>query len=470
MYKVLCLVLVIVLTLMPSLEAYAFGEFFFASVCASGNVGAVGIAAACVVAGAIVKAIEDTYHPIEKLLVWGQGQLQTHAFKWFGSQSGSVQADLNRAGTEYMASGSMTLSRETQVALESLIPYALPVKVPETFVLNEGNQPELKWTYNSVDEIIDCALVKVVYAGSPSVFYAVPYRWGLKDVHLFLNYYEVRGTAFRKASNQIIDLFWNYASVSGSESLVETAATDFDNESLVLPRVVVYLRGNNNFSAKASHYSCETAIEHYYALLYEWAMGTAGYSVEKLYEDETYSGYEVTIGDTITSSVPVVANPDGYTYAVTMDYPTDVYTGVESIPTTTGDIGEITGTVGSILSLLQGLAGSIASAIQAVFVGDWSTVDFGTLEGVFENVSTRFPFSIPWDLARIVNIFDVPAVSAFPEVALAMPGGIWGTDTVVLALPSGFDSFFNWIRWILLAVWDIGLISWITSWFGAGDK
>ena len=96
-------------------------------------------------------------------------------------------------------------------------------------------------------------------------------------------------------------------------------------------------------------------------------------------------------------------------------------------------------------------------------IGPVTEIDTTVITGPMSDLTLRFPFSLPWDLVRFTELFNVESSDWAPSIALP-----WGT--VSLALPAEFDKLRLLARWATGVCWDVGLCWACISFFGAGDR
>lgn len=469
MYKSLCLLLISVMLILSPCRAYCAIDWLYqgmmlGSAAVVSNPWAIGAAVLAAGVGAYIGA---KYNPVGKALAWAKGSFWQNIVSWYDKLSTKAKADLDAAGQEYLATGQISMTYDLREAARLLSPLELPFDLPGQVGWYESAQA-YEFTYESVAEIIAASFMSITYVGSNSRFYFCPYRWYPASYgSLRYDVYEVQGEYnFRR-----IGLGSNYSigwRGGGSSGRYVTTVTDLDGVSLSLP--VGDMITTADVTAISVHNAIENLIRWKYTNTETWIETNPDYTLHKDYVFREPVIYTPTYGEVITSNIPVSVTDQGK-YDIGIDVATTETTGIgiegePAIP----DTPDYSGILGSILGLLQTLAQSIANAISAVFVGDWASVDFSPLELAFENVSTRFPFSIPWDFQRVVGVFAVPVVSEVPSWTLTMPGGIWGNSELVIAFPVMFEKFWGFIRWGMIVVWDLGLISWSSQWFGAGDK
>mgnify|MGYP000987239315 CR=1 FL=1 len=83
------------------------------------------------------------------------------------------------------------------------------------------------------------------------------------------------------------------------------------------------------------------------------------------------------------------------------------------------------------------------------------TIDFSPLLQSFDAVTTVFPFSIPWDLQRIMQSFV--GVPVRPSLTWQVPVI---NQQVVISLPDWADEVALWLRRLELIAFNFGLILW----------
>lgn len=125
----------------------------------------------------------------------------------------------------------------------------------------------------------------------------------------------------------------------------------------------------------------------------------------------------------------------------------------ETIPGTvdSGILARIWELISNIWESIKGIWESIKGIPMAI-VGDFSSVDYSALQGI--GVTDKFPFSLPWDLHKVLSIFDVPEVNAFPTFEV---NDFFGASFAI-QVPSDFLVYAGYVRWALLVAFDLGII------------
>lgn len=127
---------------------------------------------------------------------------------------------------------------------------------------------------------------------------------------------------------------------------------------------------------------------------------------------------------------------------------------LDAIPDAT-EVGLLSGIWSAIQGLNTAIA-SIAAVLTTGLVGDLTSVNYSKMNNVWIGLTTKFPFSLPWDLKNSVNVFSSGAALGPWTLSVNNPlGGVISFDVV---LPQGFMAYFEYMRWALLIIFDIGLI------------
>jgi len=147
---------------------------------------------------------------------------------------------------------------------------------------------------------------------------------------------------------------------------------------------------------------------------------------------------------------------------VTAKTPADVIQGTTSVAPPDVDVVNETGWLANIYSKLSSLVSGITALPSAIvgaisdnIVGDMN-IDISPLRNVFTGVTTKFPFSLPWDLQNAVNLFAGSGENIGPW-AIAFPTP-YGDVTFDVVIPQSFLDYLVYIRWALLIMFDVGLI------------
>lgn len=125
--------------------------------------------------------------------------------------------------------------------------------------------------------------------------------------------------------------------------------------------------------------------------------------------------------------------------------------------------------LGTVYQGLNGVRSAVAAVSSAISVA-WSTVwDIGTVELELPDfsvgVTDRFPFSLPWDLYRLVAVFNVEPVR--PEFTWDFWGD--GTVTAEIVLPEALDGLASVWRSLFLIGWGVALMFATRRFMGGGQ-
>jgi hypothetical protein len=97
----------------------------------------------------------------------------------------------------------------------------------------------------------------------------------------------------------------------------------------------------------------------------------------------------------------------------------------------------------------------IATTITTGLVGDLSSIDFSEMTKNISIAIDKFPFSIPWDLKRVLSVFDVPVQS--PNFKIGFPDFRGGTIEYTFDF-SWFDNYIGIVRTLEIISFDFLLI------------
>lgn len=121
----------------------------------------------------------------------------------------------------------------------------------------------------------------------------------------------------------------------------------------------------------------------------------------------------------------------------------------------TADVYQNTYSTTNILTRILSFVQSIAASLTVGLVGDLSSIDFSQ---VIKNISIaidKFPFSIPWDLQRVLSVFNVPVQS--PEFKIGFPNFKGGVNEYTIDL-TWFDNYIGIVRTLEVITFDFLLI------------
>lgn len=124
---------------------------------------------------------------------------------------------------------------------------------------------------------------------------------------------------------------------------------------------------------------------------------------------------------------------------------------IEENPPVTGEYG---GILGSILAKLT----AILTALTTGLIGDFGNVDWEKLKLTGQAFSTKFPFSLPWDVGRALSaIFGPFNTSDIPswDIRFTVLGNSFEW---VLTIPEFFHSWFTVLKTMILVMFDITLV------------
>lgn len=112
----------------------------------------------------------------------------------------------------------------------------------------------------------------------------------------------------------------------------------------------------------------------------------------------------------------------------------------------------------TLVEILQNIYTAITSlSMTSVFeftVGN--TADIVTPNVSLDLVTTRFPFSIPWDLKNIIT--GLVYTGDLPEFSLKLPSGTFGDKSFTVKIPQQFRFGITFVRTALVIIFIIGLV------------
>lgn len=114
-------------------------------------------------------------------------------------------------------------------------------------------------------------------------------------------------------------------------------------------------------------------------------------------------------------------------------------------------VKSISVTLSDVLSSVK----SIASSLTDGLVGDLSQVNFQPVLATYTDLSQKFPFSIPWDISRVISILNVPVQAPSFQVSFPDFKGGYAVYNVDI---SWLNTYINVIRTLEVIVFDIMLI------------
>lgn len=120
-------------------------------------------------------------------------------------------------------------------------------------------------------------------------------------------------------------------------------------------------------------------------------------------------------------------------------------------PPITGDLS-LDGVISGLGAINDTLTGGLTLDLENTLeVSKSETLDFTPLMALGENITNKFPFSLPWDLMSLLSIFDAPPKAPNFEV------NFMGQDITVLDLRP-YESAVKIFRFFILLYFIAGLI------------
>lgn len=95
--------------------------------------------------------------------------------------------------------------------------------------------------------------------------------------------------------------------------------------------------------------------------------------------------------------------------------------------------------------------------------------DFKNWRSLGSNVTTKFPFSIPWDVARAFQAIFGDMESGTPSWEFTIGSSFNKPHTVTISIPDFFLEWQGFVKTFLLITFDIGLIYAIRKWLGGAS-
>ena len=504
------LCLVVVLVCLPGPRAYAdavsavgvLGLWF------GGGLGGLAYVAGAVLAVAIGIAIGAEVHPLSRFVEWVNRS--TVVDDYISTLDVSQQADLAVMGQQYVSTGSMTVP----ASIASTVSYFEPVA--HAYPIGDMLVPDVGWpdqydydlgdavmfTPQTVSELVAESILYMT--GAHRTYYLAPFFynygdwsvdvgeiWTLSAGTMILVWWEVTQDYFRPVFGlemPAVEIRYDIQDVynelgieidsSGGAPRPDPNHDWFDWLPWVIGTITVssaMLKGDPEIMQEAERELIRQAAD---VLVDEWNWGWDHY-------DEWNPVGEIPLHPAefgpvvhypkvaITPSIDVGAEVsvegleiedlgDGQ-YSVSVpwlwDGTSEVGVGVEveELPE------EPPGPEGTILEQILDTIQSLPQAIGEAVIGPVTEIDTTVITGPMSDLTLRFPFSLPWDLVRFTELFNVESSDWAPSIALP-----WGT--VSLALPAEFDKLRLLARWGIGVCWDVGLCWACISFFGAGDR
>lgn len=172
---------------------------------------------------------------------------------------------------------------------------------------------------------------------------------------------------------------------------------------------------------------------------------------------ENIGAYVGEDGFTQTPEEKIVEEPFPAGYTLSETILNKINNSISSIKNTVTSMKtSLTNLTTSINTKLGDISTTISNALTVDFVGDLAIVDFGRMTDVFSGVTSKFPFSLPWDLFRAVEVFGEGQQLGPWQMSVNNP--LSGAVSFEVAVPEGVEGYYVYIRWALLIIFDIGLL------------
>lgn len=454
--------------LVPVQEARASVASWVAGLLYGGTAPSAGAALAVALMLGTAAYVGAKYQPISGLWRWCR-DLYSRVTTWWNSLTTAQKDAWNQAAAQYQATGSVTLTDVMVSTLDSWTEkgaVSFPIWGDVTGITKTSSAYEISIGYPTALDMWNKALIRVTLPTGVQIAYLitklVDVFSGYREFRIEYRIYEIKGSQFKELTTS-----------AGYGDVYEIQTSDYPVQGLSVTFLdgttgtVPYIRVFQKPMAWRSDYvagSVTAVLEKIVSLVkgYGWPSGTLVETPTS--RDSARFDPVFYPGQTITSNIPI--GSDG-----SVSIPTDVtVTGADAIglPAPAPSSGAEVGLLEDIKNILSGLAVAIAKAISDIFVGDWSQVSLAPLESAFQTVSEKFPFSLPWDVGRLAGVFDVPATDVAPSWSLVMPAFLGG-GSMDIVLPAEFVDIWKFVRWAMVIMWDIGLVSWASGWFKAGS-
>lgn len=264
--------------------------------------------------------------------------------------------------------------------------------------------------------------------------YGTVYRWSdIPAEGLVVNLTSTVAFRLTKGSTSSIYYIYYYSDGSSSQKFALQNISNLQNEYIGWAVVEVY--------------------SNYLALLPVAANGTVfyryGYDRRSLgVQVSAVTPVDVTFAGDVSSELADLANQ--------MDAATEAVI----IPTVLSPADTITGAQAGTLAVPQVTVGEIAVTQPGTAIGDLTLTAEG-IDSLGALMTTKFPFSIPWDFARAIGLLAAPAEAPYWEVDIMAPiehrVGSWAGDTTIELDFEPFEGLAAFVRWIETIVFCAGL-------------
>lgn len=176
-----------------------------------------------------------------------------------------------------------------------------------------------------------------------------------------------------------------------------------------------------------------------------------------------YDGTGVSIGndvlnldsDTLANNV-ADTNVKVPTYDNTLDIDANISNLVNSLLAVDANTYANSLSQTNILSNILSSVQSVANVLTDGLVGDISKISFDPIFSFASDLTKKFPFCIPWDINRVLSIFDVPQTAPVLTIALPSVPNITQVQTYDLNL-NFLDNIIGVIRTLEIIAFDVML-------------
>lgn len=250
---------------------------------------------------------------------------------------------------------------------------------------------------------------------------------------------------------------------------------EYANESKIIPTYIeitadgeyihVYFRGTHVITfASAEYIECIKAYnssdsEHNYSGTYAIDIVTTVEQVAGVtyYVTDYYGNPAWDLGN---REVPVVVSIPDIIGKNAEDVMAGAGSGVINPPGIGEESGTVTGWLSNIyhkLTAIGASVGEIANTLTGDIVGDISNIQLHKLQGIGGAITTKFPFSLPWDVKYLLENLNYTDEILTWEIGIPDPikGGV---AVVEFTIPEQFRFIINGIRTGITIIFVAGLI------------
>lgn len=250
---------------------------------------------------------------------------------------------------------------------------------------------------------------------------------------------------------------------------------EYASESKIIPTYIeitadgeyihVYFRGTHVITfASAEYIECIKAFnssdsEHNYTGTYTMDIVTTVEQVAGVtyYVTDYYGNPAWDLGN---REVPVVVSIPEILGKTAEDVMAGAGSGVINPPGIGEELGTVTGWLSNIyhkLTTIGASVGAIANTLTGDIVGDISNIQIHKLQGIGGAITTKFPFSLPWDVKYLLE--NLNFTDEIPTWEVGLPNPITGGVAVIeFTIPEQFRYIINGIRTGITILFVAGLI------------